>query len=108
MEWIIGGLIAAAVGTAMQTYAQQSANRKAQAKMNAAQYALGDAQDRINDKIMSAASEYESGKRETNQQAEAEHIAGDIKLTLPSLRLFEAAFFTISMMFWETVLKRSN
>ena len=40
MGWIIGGLIAALVGTAMQSYGQAEANRKAQAKMKAAQYAL--------------------------------------------------------------------
>lgn len=79
MEWVIGGLIAALVGSAMQTYAQQSASRKAQARMQAAQYALGSAQDKINDKIMQAAGEYESGKREENQQAEADRIAADIK-----------------------------
>ena len=38
MGWIIGGLIAALVGTAMQSYGQAEANRKAQAKMKAAQY----------------------------------------------------------------------
>lgn len=79
MEWIIGGLIATLVGTAMQSYAQASAQRKAQAKMNAAQYALGSAQDKINEKIMQATGEYESNKRETNQQAEANRIASDIK-----------------------------
>lgn len=79
MEWIVGGLIAALVGTAMQSYASASAQRKAQAKMNAANYALGSAQDRINDKIMQAAGEYQSDKRVTNQQEEADRIASDIK-----------------------------
>ena len=79
MEWIVGGLIAALVGTAMQSYASASAQRKAQAKMNAANYALGSAQDRINDKIMQAAGEYQSDKRVNNQQEEADRIATDIK-----------------------------
>ena len=79
MEWLIGGLIATLVGTAMQSSAQASAQRRAQAKMNAAQYALGSAQDKINEKIMHATGEYESNKRETNQQAEANRIASDIK-----------------------------
>ena len=68
MGWIIGGLIAALVGTAMQSYGQAEANRKAQAKMKAAQYALGSAQDKI-----------ESPRRIANQEAEANRIASDIK-----------------------------
>lgn len=79
MGWIIGGLVAALVGSAMQSYAAASAQRKAQSRMNAAQYALGSAQDKINDKIMQAAGEYQSDKRVTNQQEEADRIATDIK-----------------------------
>lgn len=79
MEWVIGGLIAALVGTAMTSYAQHSASRKAQAKMKAAQYALGSAQDKINQQIMEAASGYQSPKRIANQQAEANRISSDIK-----------------------------
>ena len=79
MGWVIGGLIAALVGSAMQAYAQNSASKKAQARMRAAQYALGDAQDKINDKIMQAAGEYDSEKRVANQAAEQERIASDIK-----------------------------
>lgn len=79
MGWIIGGLIAALVGTAMQSYGQAEANRKAQAKMKAAQYALGSAQDKINAQIQEAAAGYESPRRIANQEAEANRIASDIK-----------------------------
>lgn len=79
MGWIIGGLIAALVGTAMQSYGQAEANRKAQAKMKAAQYALGSAQDKINAQIQEAAAGYESPRRIVNQKAEANRIASDIK-----------------------------
>lgn len=79
MGWIIGGLIAALVGTAMQSYGQAEANRKAQAKMKAAQYALGSAQDKINAQIQEAAAGYESPRRIANQAAEANRIASDIK-----------------------------
>lgn len=79
MEWVIGGLIAAVVGAAMQSYGQSEANRRAQAKMKAAQYALGSAQDKINQQIAEASAGYESNKRVANQQAEANRIASDIK-----------------------------
>lgn len=79
MGWIIGGLIAALVGTAMQSYGQAEASRKAQAKMKAAQYALGSAQDKINAQIQEAAAGYESPRRIANQEAEANRIASDIK-----------------------------
>lgn len=79
MGWIIGGLIAALVGTAMQSYGQAEANRKAQVKMKAAQYALGSAQDKINAQIQEAAAGYESPRRIANQEAEASRIASDIK-----------------------------
>ena len=80
MGWIIGGLIAALVGTAMQSYGQAEANRKAQAKMKAAQYALGSAQDKINAQIQEAATGYESPRRIANQEAEANrNVSEDYK-----------------------------
>lgn len=79
MEWVIGGLIAMLVGAGMNAYATNSANKKAQARLKAAQYELGTAQDKINQQIAAATAEYESGKRVQNQAEEADRISSDIK-----------------------------
>ncbi len=79
MGWVIGGLIAAIVGAGMQQYAAQEANRQAQAVMQEGYQSLRQSQDKINQRIADATTQYESGTREANQQAEAERIANDIK-----------------------------
>ena len=75
----IVGLVAAIVGSATQIYAQQAANRAAQAKINEGYAQQRKAQDKVNQKIAEATHNYASKNREEKQSAEAERIAQDIK-----------------------------
>lgn len=75
----IAGLVAAIVGSATQIYAQQAANRAAQAKINEGYAQQRKAQDKVNQKIAEATHNYASKNREEKQSAEAERIAQDIK-----------------------------
>lgn len=79
MWWALAAMVAAIAGAGMQSYATNSANKKAQARMKAAQYELGTAQDKINDQIAQATAQYETGNRQQNQAEEADRIATEIK-----------------------------
>ncbi len=78
-EWALAAVVAAIAGAGMQAYATNAATKKAQARMNTAQYELGQAQDKINDQIAQATAQYETGNRQKNQAEEADRISTEIK-----------------------------
>lgn len=73
------GLVMAIVGTATQMYAQNQAQKAAQARMNEGYMQQRNAQDKINQKIAEATAQYQTGNREGLQSSEAQRIANDIK-----------------------------
>lgn len=74
----IAGLVAAIAGAAMNSYAQQSAQRRAQAAINDANLQLQNDQKDINKKILEGAQQYQSHVREAGQQQESKRITSDI------------------------------
>ena len=72
-------LIAMIAGTAMQQYANYSANKAAQKQLNEAMYQLNDDGKKITDVIDEAAQEFDNSKRQNQQQEIAEKVADEIK-----------------------------
>ena len=72
-------LIAMIAGTAMQQYANYSANKAAQKQLNAAMYQLNDDGKKITDVIDEAAQEFDNDKRQSQQQEIAKKVADEIK-----------------------------
>ena len=75
----IGAIIAAVAGAAMQQYANYSANKAAQAKLNDAMYQLNDDGKKINDVIAEATKDMDAGKRYEQQQEIAKNVSDDLK-----------------------------
>lgn len=79
MNPLVIGLVMAVVGAATQVYAQQAANRAAQARLQEGYAAQKSAQDKINEKIADSTQNFASKNREEHQAKEADRISGDIK-----------------------------
>ena len=75
----IAGLILAIVGAATQMYAQDRANRAAQAQLNAGMQQQKSAQDKINQQIAQATENYALKNHTDRTESEATRISADIK-----------------------------
>ena len=75
----IAAIIAMVAGTAMQQYAQYSANKAAQKQLNDAMYQLDKDGKKINDVIDDAAQEFDANNRYTQQQDIAKNVSDEIK-----------------------------
>lgn len=75
----LAGLIAAIVGAGVNMYATSSANRAAQKRLQEGAIQQRQAQDRINQKIAEATSQYQTNNREQLQQDEANRISSEMK-----------------------------
>lgn len=75
----IAGLILAIVGAATQMYAQDRANRAAQAQLNAGMQQQKSAQDKINQQIAQATENYALKNHTDRTESEANRISTDIK-----------------------------
>ena len=75
----IAAIIAMVAGSAMQQYANYSANKAAQKQLNEAMYQLNDDGKKINSVIDEAAQEFDNSKRQAQQQEIAKNVSDDIK-----------------------------